>query len=114
MRLITFTRTAAPASEPSSTARSATSAPRRRCPPTYLGIGLNCADHVAESGLPKPAFPTFFNKQTACVTGPYDPIHLPRVSRALDYEGELAVVIGRRARRVPAEGARGHRRLPQG
>jgi 2-keto-4-pentenoate hydratase/2-oxohepta-3-ene-1,7-dioic acid hydratase in catechol pathway len=75
-------------------------------PATYLGIGLNYADHVAESGLPKPDFPTFFNKQTACVTGPYDPIHLPRVSRALDYEGELAFVIGRRARHVPAERAR--------
>jgi 2-keto-4-pentenoate hydratase/2-oxohepta-3-ene-1,7-dioic acid hydratase in catechol pathway len=74
-------------------------------PPTYLGIGLNYADHVAESGLPKPDFPTFFNKQTACVTGPYDAIHLPRVSRALDYEGELAFVIGRCARHVPAERA---------
>jgi 2-keto-4-pentenoate hydratase/2-oxohepta-3-ene-1,7-dioic acid hydratase in catechol pathway len=75
-------------------------------PRTYLGIGLNYADHIAESGRPKPEFPTFFNKQTACVTGPYDPIHLPRVSRALDYEGELAFVIGRRARHVPA--ARAH------
>jgi 2-keto-4-pentenoate hydratase/2-oxohepta-3-ene-1,7-dioic acid hydratase in catechol pathway len=74
-------------------------------PPTYLGIGLNYADHIAESGLPKPDFPAFFNKQTACVTGPYDPIHLPRVSRALDYEGELAFVIGRRCRHIPAERA---------
>ncbi|MEW6269706.1 MAG: fumarylacetoacetate hydrolase family protein [Thermodesulfobacteriota bacterium] len=74
-------------------------------PPTYLGIGLNYADHVAESGMAKPDFPAFFNKQAVCVTGPYDPIHLPRVSRALDYEGELAFVIGRRARHVPAERA---------
>ena len=74
-------------------------------PPTFLGIGLNYADHVAESGLPTPDFPTFFNKQTACVAGPYDAIHLPRISRALDYEGELAFVIGRRARHVSAEHA---------
>ncbi len=74
-------------------------------PSTFLGIGLNYADHIAESGLPKPDFPTFFNKQTACVSGPHDPIHLPRVSRALDYEGELAFVIGRRCRHVPVERA---------
>ena len=36
----------------------------------------------------------FFNKQSSCVNGPYDPIHLPRVSAALDYEGELGFVIG--------------------
>lgn len=96
--------------------RAAAAAPRvalaevRLCAPilrpsTFLGIGLNYADHIAESGLPKPEFPTFFNKQTACVSGPHDPIHLPRVSGALDYEGELAFVIGRRCRHVPAERA---------
>jgi 2-keto-4-pentenoate hydratase/2-oxohepta-3-ene-1,7-dioic acid hydratase in catechol pathway len=74
-------------------------------PSTYLGIGLNYADHIAETGRPKPEFPTFFNKQTACVSGPYDDIHLPRVTGALDYEGELAFVIGRRARHVPVERA---------
>ena len=48
-----------------------------------------------------PAVPVFFNKQSTCVTGPYHPIHLPRVSPLLDYEGELAFVIGRRCRHVP-------------
>jgi 2-keto-4-pentenoate hydratase/2-oxohepta-3-ene-1,7-dioic acid hydratase in catechol pathway len=48
-----------------------------------------------------PEVPTIFNKQVTAVTGPYDPIHLPRASRALDYEGELAFVIGRRCRHVP-------------
>jgi 2-keto-4-pentenoate hydratase/2-oxohepta-3-ene-1,7-dioic acid hydratase in catechol pathway len=48
-----------------------------------------------------PEFPTIFNKQVTSVTGPYDPIHLPRVSTALDYEAELAFVIGRRCRHVP-------------
>jgi 2-keto-4-pentenoate hydratase/2-oxohepta-3-ene-1,7-dioic acid hydratase in catechol pathway len=47
----------------------------------------------------------FFNKQTSAVTGPYDPIHLPRVSPALDYEGELGFVIGRRCRHVPRDRA---------
>jgi 2-keto-4-pentenoate hydratase/2-oxohepta-3-ene-1,7-dioic acid hydratase in catechol pathway len=70
-------------------------------PPKFLAIGLNYADHVAEAGLERPAFPTVFNKQSSCVTGPYDPIHLPRVSTALDYEGELGFVIGRRCRHVP-------------
>jgi 2-keto-4-pentenoate hydratase/2-oxohepta-3-ene-1,7-dioic acid hydratase in catechol pathway len=70
-------------------------------PPKYLAIGLNYADHVAESGLESPKFPTLFNKQSTCVVGPYDEIHLPRVSNALDYEGELAFVIGKRCRHVP-------------
>ena len=74
-------------------------------PPKFLAIGLNYADHVAESGVETPPFPVFFNKQVTCVTGPYDPIDLPRVSPLLDYEGELAVVIGRRCRHVPRERA---------
>ena len=74
-------------------------------PPKFLAIGLNYADHVAESGRPAPEFPVFFNKQSTCVTGPHDPIHLPRVSSQLDYEGELGFVIGRRCRHVPRERA---------
>jgi 2-keto-4-pentenoate hydratase/2-oxohepta-3-ene-1,7-dioic acid hydratase in catechol pathway len=74
-------------------------------PPKFLGIGLNYADHVQESGFEPPAVPVMFNKQSTCVTGPYAPIHLPRVSPLLDYEGELAFVIGRRCRHVPREHA---------
>ncbi len=70
-------------------------------PPKFLAIGLNYADHVAEAGLEMPKLPTVFNKQSTCVTGPKDPVHLPRVSAALDYEGELGFVIGRRCRHVP-------------
>jgi len=70
-------------------------------PPKFLGIGLNYADHIAESGRKVPIVPTVFNKQPTCVNGPYDPIHLPRVSPTLDYEGELGFVIGRRCRHVP-------------
>jgi 2-keto-4-pentenoate hydratase/2-oxohepta-3-ene-1,7-dioic acid hydratase in catechol pathway len=74
-------------------------------PPEFLAIGLNYADHIAESKSRPPEFPVFFNKQITCVNGPYDPIHLPRVSKALDYEGELGFVIGRRCRHVPRDRA---------
>jgi 2-keto-4-pentenoate hydratase/2-oxohepta-3-ene-1,7-dioic acid hydratase in catechol pathway len=70
-------------------------------PPKFLAIGLNYADHVAEAGLETPKLPMVFNKQSTCVTGPRDPVHMPRASTALDYEGELGVVIGRRCRHVP-------------
>ena len=74
-------------------------------PPKFLAVGLNYADHVAESGAERPALPTIFNKQSTCVTGPYDPVHRPRVSPMLDYEGELGFVIGRRCRHVPRDRA---------
>jgi len=75
-------------------------------PPEFLAIGLNYADHVAESGMKAPEFPMFFNKQATCVNAPFAPIHRPRVSEALDYEGELGIVIGKRCRHVPR--ARAH------
>ena len=74
-------------------------------PPKFLAIGLNYVDHIAETGRERPEFPAFFNKQPTCVNGPYDPIHRPRVSEKLDYEGELGFVIGRRCRHVPKERA---------
>jgi 2-keto-4-pentenoate hydratase/2-oxohepta-3-ene-1,7-dioic acid hydratase in catechol pathway len=75
-------------------------------PPKLLAIGLNYADHVAEAGLEVPKLPTVFNKQSTCVAGPHDDVHLPRISNALDYEGELGFVIGARCRHVPR--ARAH------
>ena len=75
-------------------------------PPKFFGVGLNYADHVAESGLERPKHPTIFNKQSTCVTGPGSPIQRPRVSTALDYEGELGFVIGRRCRHVARDDAR--------
>ncbi len=74
-------------------------------PRKFLAIGLNYADHIAESGMEAPKFPVFFNKQVTCVVGPGDDVHLPRVSNLLDYEGELAVVIGARCRHVSADRA---------
>ena len=70
-------------------------------PPKFLAVGLNYADHVAEAGLETPKVPTIFNKQSTCVAGATDPVHMPRVSSALDYEGELGFVVGRRCRHVP-------------
>jgi 2-keto-4-pentenoate hydratase/2-oxohepta-3-ene-1,7-dioic acid hydratase in catechol pathway len=74
-------------------------------PRKFLAIGLNYADHIAELGMQAPQFPIFFNKQVTCVVGPHDDVHMPRVSTLLDYEAELAIVIGRRCRHVPAERA---------
>ena len=74
-------------------------------PPKFLAIGLNYRDHVEESGMQAPSVPVFFNKQSTCVTGPRHPVDLPRVSPLLDYEGELAFVIGRRCRHVPCDRA---------
>jgi len=74
-------------------------------PGKFLAIGLNYADHVRESGMDRPWVPVFFNKQSTCVVGPYDAFHLPRASALLDYEGELAFVIGRRCRHVSRERA---------
>jgi 2-keto-4-pentenoate hydratase/2-oxohepta-3-ene-1,7-dioic acid hydratase in catechol pathway len=75
-------------------------------PRKYLAIGLNYKDHIAESGLQAPEVPFFFNKQVTCVVGPGAAIHMPKVSNLLDYEAELAIVIGKRCRHVSVEGAR--------
>jgi 2-keto-4-pentenoate hydratase/2-oxohepta-3-ene-1,7-dioic acid hydratase in catechol pathway len=75
-------------------------------PPTFLAIGLNYADHVAESGMPKPAAPVVFNKQVTCVVGPGAGIEVPTVAPDwVDYEGELGIVIGTRCRNVSAADA---------
>jgi 2-keto-4-pentenoate hydratase/2-oxohepta-3-ene-1,7-dioic acid hydratase in catechol pathway len=74
-------------------------------PPKILAVGLNYADHIEETGMDKPKLPMIFNKQSTSAHPPYDPIHLPRASKALDYEGELGVVIGKPCRHVPKERA---------
>jgi 2-keto-4-pentenoate hydratase/2-oxohepta-3-ene-1,7-dioic acid hydratase in catechol pathway len=74
-------------------------------PRKYLAIALNYRDHIAEMGMEPPEVPVFFNKQVTCVVGPDAEIHMPRVSTFLDYEAELAAVIGRRCRHVPPERA---------
>jgi 2-keto-4-pentenoate hydratase/2-oxohepta-3-ene-1,7-dioic acid hydratase in catechol pathway len=74
-------------------------------PRKYLAIALNYRDHIAEMGMEAPEVPVFFNKQVSCVVGPGADVHMPKVSTFLDYEAELAVVIGRRCRHVPVERA---------
>jgi len=74
-------------------------------PPKILAVGLNYKDHIAEAGLDTPSVPMIFNKQSTSVTGPHAPIHRPRASDKLDYEGEFAFVIGQRCRHVPRERA---------
>jgi 2-keto-4-pentenoate hydratase/2-oxohepta-3-ene-1,7-dioic acid hydratase in catechol pathway len=74
-------------------------------PRKYLAIALNYADHIAEMGMEAPEVPVFFNKQVTCVVGPGADVHMPKVSTFLDYEAELAVVIGKRCRHVPVERA---------
>ena len=69
-------------------------------PGKFLGVGLNYADHVKETGFEKPDYPTIFGKQSSCVTGPGGPIHIPAASDKVDYEGELGIVIGRRCHNI--------------
>ncbi|ARP79898.1 2-hydroxyhepta-2,4-diene-1,7-dioate isomerase [Bordetella genomosp. 9] len=87
--------------------------PGRIAPPwrgmgKFVCIGLNYADHAAESGLPIPAEPVVFMKPTSCVIGPNDPVVLPQDSVKGDWEVELGVVIGARARYVSEADALKH------
>lgn len=66
----------------------------------FIAIGLNYADHAAESGLPLPKEPVVFMKASSCIQGPDDPVMLPKGSLKTDWEVELGVVIGSRARYV--------------
>src|SRR3954449_7555626 len=68
-----------------------------------IGVGRNYAEHAAELGNEVPAEPLIFLKPNTSVVGPGDPIVLPAASERVDYEGELAVVIGRICRDVPRE-----------
>jgi 2-keto-4-pentenoate hydratase/2-oxohepta-3-ene-1,7-dioic acid hydratase in catechol pathway len=74
-------------------------------PGKILGIGLNYHDHAKETGREAPTTQMWFNKQASCIHGPFDPVLMPAVSKALDYEVELVVVIGKRGRHVPKERA---------
>ena len=75
-------------------------------PGKVLAIGLNYADHIAESGMKTPEHQLWFNKQHDCITGPDAAIEVPAVAPDyVDYEAELVMVVGRRARHVPADRA---------
>jgi 2,4-diketo-3-deoxy-L-fuconate hydrolase len=66
----------------------------------FIGIGLNYADHAAETGQPAPKEPIVFMKAISCLSGPDDPVVLPKGSKKTDWEVELGVVIGTRAQYV--------------
>ncbi|WP_026758343.1 fumarylacetoacetate hydrolase family protein [Sediminimonas qiaohouensis] len=66
----------------------------------FIGIGLNYSDHAAEAGMEPPAMPIVFMKATSSLSGPNDPVYLPRGSEKSDWEVELGVVIGKRAKYV--------------
>ena len=77
-------------------------------PTNYVCIGLNYADHAAETGSPVPKEPIVFLKSLGAFSGPSDDVRLPRGSKKLDWEVELGVVIGKTARYVPEHEAMDH------
>lgn len=70
-------------------------------PPRLFGVGLNYALHAKEANMAIPEFPMLFMKPSTTLIGPDDPIVYPRQGKRVDYECELAVVIGKKVRRVP-------------
>jgi 2-keto-4-pentenoate hydratase/2-oxohepta-3-ene-1,7-dioic acid hydratase in catechol pathway len=76
--------------------------------PKFLGIGLNYRDHAAETGMPIPEAPIVFAKASSCVSGPYDPVLAPRGFERMDFEVELAVIIGSRTKNVTEADALSH------
>lgn len=79
-------------------------------PRKFLAIGMNYqkhADEAAAAGIPVPTSQLWFNKQVTCINGPFAAVDLPKVSDKLDYEAELAFVVGKRARHVSEADALG-------
>jgi 2-keto-4-pentenoate hydratase/2-oxohepta-3-ene-1,7-dioic acid hydratase in catechol pathway len=74
-------------------------------PGKLICIGLNYRDHAKESNLPLPEKPVIFSKFSTCVIAPGEPVVLPTTSQQVDYEAELAVVIGRHAKNIAADRA---------
>ena len=74
----------------------------------FIAIGLNYADHAKEAGLEPPPEPIFFTKAISCLTGPNDPVMIPRDSQKTDWEVELGIVIGKTCRYVEQADALDH------
>jgi 2-keto-4-pentenoate hydratase/2-oxohepta-3-ene-1,7-dioic acid hydratase in catechol pathway len=74
----------------------------------FVAVGLNYADHAAESGMPVPKEPVLFTKAPSCVAGPNDDVVIPKGSTKTDWEVELAIVIGSRASYVSEDEALAH------
>jgi 2-keto-4-pentenoate hydratase/2-oxohepta-3-ene-1,7-dioic acid hydratase in catechol pathway len=73
-----------------------------------VAVGLNYKDHAIEAGLKIPSVPLCFAKFTSSLSGPFDPIQMPAENSQVDFEGELGVIIGQKARRVAESDAMGH------
>jgi 2,4-didehydro-3-deoxy-L-rhamnonate hydrolase len=74
----------------------------------FVAVGLNYADHAAESGMAVPKEPVLFSKATSCIVGPNDDVMIPKGSKKTDWEVELAIVIGSRASYVSEADALKH------
>ena len=74
-------------------------------PAKLICLGINYSDHKEETGFEKPANPLLFCKTPNALNGPYDPIVMPRTSREVDWEVELAVIIGREGKRISGQQA---------
>jgi acylpyruvate hydrolase len=77
-------------------------------PDKIICVGLNYKAHVGETGRDMPEYPVLFNKFASSLIGAYDPIAVPAESVQVDYEGELAVIIGRAGRRIARQDALAH------
>jgi 2-keto-4-pentenoate hydratase/2-oxohepta-3-ene-1,7-dioic acid hydratase in catechol pathway len=74
----------------------------------FIAIGLNYSDHAAESNLPVPPEPVVFTKQVSCISGPNDDVTIPPKSKKSDWEVELGVIIGTRAKNIKKKDALAH------
>jgi 2,4-diketo-3-deoxy-L-fuconate hydrolase len=77
-------------------------------PQKFIAIGLNYSDHAAESNLQVPPEPVVFTKQVSCLSGPYDDVTIPPKSKKSDWEVELGVIIGSRAKNIAKRDAPAH------
>lgn len=77
-------------------------------PGKIFAIGLNYADHIEESKMGTPERQVWFTKAQTSVNGPFDPVQVPRVSQAVDYEAEMVAVIGKRGKHISREDAAAH------
>ena len=74
-------------------------------PSKVLCLGLNYRDHAAEAGMSVPDYPILFHKVSGSLVGHNQPVIIPRVSSKIDYEGELAVIVGKRGKYIPEDEA---------
>jgi 2,4-didehydro-3-deoxy-L-rhamnonate hydrolase len=77
-------------------------------PQKFIAIGLNYSDHAAEAGLQVPPEPVVFTKQVSCLSGPYDDVTIPPKSKKSDWEVELGIIIGTKAKNIVKRDALKH------